>query len=58
MMVATSAAALSAPDRRSKKLRDHLFLGTDLTFGGAIITLAAAPVMWLIIALVWTALPA
>jgi len=58
MMAATTAATPSVPDRRNRELLDRSILGTDLTIGGGIVTFAAAPVMWLVIALVWAALPA
>ena len=34
------------------------FMGTNLTIGGAIVTLIAAPAFWFLFLLVWTALPA
>lgn len=34
------------------------FMGTALTRGGAAMTFAASPVLWLVAALAWAALPA
>lgn len=34
------------------------FMGTDLTLGGAVLTLMAAPAVWFLFLLVWAALPA
>ena len=34
------------------------FMGTDLTIGGAVVTLMAAPIFWFLFLLVWAALPA
>lgn len=33
-------------------------MGTDLTIGGVIVTLMAAPIFWFLFLLVWVALPA
>lgn len=54
--MSASAGTVQAPQRVT--LLDRPFLGTDLTVGGAIISVAAAPVLWFVIMLVWAALPA
>lgn len=41
-----------------KALLARPFMGTDLTLGGAVLTLMAAPAIWLLFLLVWAALPA
>lgn len=41
-----------------KALLARPFMGTDLTFGGAVLTLMAAPAIWFLFLLVWAALPA
>ena len=41
-----------------KGLLARPFMGTDLTLGGAAVTLMAAPAVWFLFLLLWAALPA
>lgn len=57
MSVVIPSARL-VPQNQNRAIFAASFLGTDLTIGGALGTITVSPVVWLIIDLVWAALPA